>query len=402
MVLSEQTEYFIKVTAESGREKLYTLNVTRSAPKTLGTLTIEQIAGGSLVMSVEEEVPGKPKLTLVYGEEMDSMTDFILAEYDEVNGKLYAKGLPEGREYYFRLIAWYDDIQAESSIVLARTGVTLSSDCYVIRTLTPPGGKIVHAENESGTGSISGLRVINSYESVEIDVEVSAGATWGLYRTKTSTTPIEKNISLANYAGRSITRYIRVKSEDGEHERIYSIEIYRQSKSSEPEITLSGNKVTITAEGETILYTTDKSVPGEENENTKIYTEPFEVSGGTVIKAIAKESDKDEYSNMVTYTVPARLEAEIVTLDMFRNGKEYIYAFNVESAQEVSGKFIICLYDESGRYVAAEIQNIDNEVEYCAEGVIVSDTVATDFKAFLWSDMASMTPLAEFADGKID
>ncbi len=70
-------------------------------------------------------------------------------------------------------------------------------------------------------------------------------------------------------------------------------------KIPKPTITLKGNTVTLTntMKGAGIYYTVDGSTPAFiENQ---LYTKPFTIKKGDVVKAIARKSDVDNSSLMV-------------------------------------------------------------------------------------------------------
>ncbi len=390
--------FYAKVVAESGREKIYALNINRDIPESLGKLTVVQTIGGSLTMQVETEIKGNPSFYLYYGITQDDMVS-MSAKYFADTNTILASGLSEETEYYLKLVAVYDEIKIESSVVKETTGKTLSSDCYVIETLTPPGGKITHAAEESGIGEISDLAVTNKYESIEIDVRVSEEATWGLYRTETSNVEIDKIVSLN--AGRTVTRYIKVTSEDKEHQRTYSITIYRQTKSDKPKITVSGNVATITApnSADTIRYTIDTTNPTENN--GILYTAPFEVEDGMVIKAIAKQQDKDEYSDIEIYKVSDSADIRIVPLEIFKDGNKYFYSLNVEALDAITGKAIIAFYDDK-KLIDMVCEDITEQTEHYIESNVTLNETATKYKAFVWRGIESLNPLAEYIEGEIE
>lgn len=265
------------------------------------------------------------------------------------------------------------------------------SDCYVLKMLTPSGGTIVH-NGEGENGEISDLRVANSFDSITIDVEVSIGAEWELYYTRTASTPISKTVNLT--AGKMTTRYIRVKSEDGIHEKTYKITIYRQSKSAVPTISASRGIVTMTMEADgKIYYTTDKSDPSEINGS--VYTKPFAVEPGTVIKAAAKADDKDELSDIVIYTVEDDETVTVSQISAEKNGGKYEYEFYVESPKSFNGIFVVVGYSNDGRLkeITRTALN-ENASEYLVSDNIKINSETSYYKYFLW-DEANFIPLCE-------
>ncbi len=389
--------FYIKVIAQSGREELYTLKINRDIPDSLGNLAVIQTIGGSLTLQLDAEIKGSPQMYVYYGTRINEMV-CADAQYISDTNTFVISGLYEDTLYYLMLVAEYDEIMIESNIVLERTGITLSDDCYVISTLIPPNGTIIHGETENDIGVISGLAVTNKFDSITIDVEVSKGATWGLYRTASSGIEIDKTVSLN--AGKTVTMYIKVTSESKEHQRIYSITIYRQSKSDKPVITVLDNMVTISAENSSIIYTVDKTEPSENNGLT--YTLPFEVENGTTIKAIAKANDKDEYSDIETFVVNSNSGIRIVPIEVYKDGNKYFYGINVECDTVVSGKVIIAFYDNYDNFIAMSCTDVSGQVEYYVDGKATIDTDATKYKVFVLESFKSVKPLSKAVGGYVE
>ena len=392
VMLDECTDFNIKVTAPSGRTKTYSLKINISTPKTLGSFTVSQITGGSITAKLKTPIPGKPQVYLEYGVSREVFNDRVEAVLSEDGSMLYASGLPENKELYCRVFADYDGIYTNSEAVLIKTGITLSSDCYVLATLSPLGGKIIH-NGEREDGEISDLRVANSFDSISIDVEVSRGAEWGLYYSKTSKIPIaDRTVKLSE--GRASTRYIKVKSEDGIHEKTYKITIYRQSKSAVPTVSASRGIVTMTMEADgKIYYTTDKSDPSEINGS--VYTKPFAVEPGTVIKAAAKADDKDELSDIVIYTVEDDATVTVSKVSVEKKGGKYEYEFYVESPNAFNGIFVVAGYSSDGRLTEITRTALNENVsEYLVSDSIKINSETSYYKYFLW-DEANFISLCE-------
>ena len=298
MLTRGENTFYIAVTAESGRKSVYKVTVDRDIPENLGTLSVVQAVKDTMTFKLDKKLIGNPTVKIIFAKTQDSFDEYSLCEertatISDDKQSLYITGLTAGEMYYFKAIAVYDDIEAESSVVLAYTAP--SGDCYVIQVLSPAGGKIDHEK-----GTISDLSVMNRFDEIEMNVEVSPKATWELYFDEKAT-QICANKTLALTAGEEKTAYIKVTAADGT-EKVYSISIYRQTKSEKPSISVSGDMATITSiDGKNILYTIDGTYPTEFNGIT--YSEPFEISEGMTIRAIAKQDGKDEYSDVVSYEV---------------------------------------------------------------------------------------------------
>ena len=383
-----ENTFYIRVTAESGRQAVYTVTVDRDIPENLGVLTAVQAVGNSMIFSLDNRIEGNPVVKIVYGKNQDDLNYEKTATLDPESGALYISGLPEGESFYFKAIAVYDDIQIESSVVAATTAVVLSNENYVLRMISPSGGSIDH---EAGT--ISGLRVMNSFAKIAVDVEVSPKATWDLYYTATSNTTY-KNREVPLTEGRTKTAYIRVKAEDGT-EKTYSISIYRQTKSQMPQISVSGNVATITSmDGKNIYYTTDGTEPNAITGTP--YTTPFAVAEGMVIKAIAKQDNKDEYSDIAELKVPKNDNVAITPIDVYYDGTNINYEFFVESNKSIYGILMLAVYDSYGKMTTLfEADTLSGETEKLIDGSLsVSDKDYNTCKAMLWNSYHEMKPLA--------
>ena len=392
VVLRENNNTFdLKVTAPSGRTRTYTLMIAVTVPKALGKFTASQITGGNVTVKMSQAIPGAPVLRLEYGDNRDFFENSVDARLADDGITVFAAGLPANSELYCRILADYEGIYSYSEPVLIKT--TKSSDCYVIATVCPLGGKIIH-NGENELGEISELRVANSFSSITIDVEVSPGATWELYATPTASNHLtSKTVKLSD--GKSRTYYIGVLAEDGINQKRYKITIYRQSKSAKPTISADDNGlITITAaEGSKIIYTTDKTDPSEENGES--YAKPFTVEGGTVIKAIAKNPDKDEYSDIVFYQV-AGSPFTFTPLEADNTGKVYSYRFYIESSHSFCGSFIVAGYNKDGGLTEIAKTELDeNSTGYDVFGEITINPATAYYKYFLWGGEDNLTPLCE-------
>ncbi|MBR4720590.1 MAG: leucine-rich repeat protein [Clostridia bacterium] len=324
-----ENTFYIKVTAESGRIKVYKITVDRDIPESLGTLSFVQAIKDTMIFKLDSKVVGNPEITILFGKTQDVFNDRELciertATISSDKQSLYISELSPDEQYYFKAIARYDDIETESSVVFAYTA--LSGECYVISVLSPAGGVINHEK-----GTISDLRVANRFNEILIDVLVSPKATWDLYYDKKAT-KICENRTLPLNAGEEKTAYIKVTAEDGT-EKIYSISIYRQTKSKKPVISVWGGMATITSEdNKNIFYSFNGTYPTEFSGTA--YSGPFEVSEGTVIRAIAKQEGMDEYSDVASYTVD---EFGLIAYGDVNGDGEVTAADNVFLARHLAG-----------------------------------------------------------------
>lgn len=381
-----ENTFYIKVTAESGRETIYKITVDRAISENFGTLSFVQAVKDTMILRLDKPIVGNPTVKILFGPEQDMLFMEREAEIGDDRQSLYISGLIEDEMYYFKALATYEDIITESSVVLASTAKF--SDCYVLRMISPAGGFIDH-EN----GAISGLRVMNSVDKIAVDVDVSYKATWDLYRTATSATTYE-NRELPLVAGRTKTAYIRVKAEDGTT-KVYSISIYRQTKSEKPQISVSGGIATITSpDGKNIYYTLDGSTPSEKN--GILYEMPFAVSKGTIIRAVAKQENKDEYSDATEFMVLGNDSVTVTPIDVYTEGGNLEFEFFAESAEPIYGVFMIGVYDAFGKMTKLlEADTLSGEYEKAITGSLpVTDNEYDTCKFMLWSSYHEMKPLA--------
>ncbi len=285
----------------------------------------------------------------IYGELSNNITGYV--SIDELK--------PE-TEYMFKLIAYYsDNLPLESNTVLGKT--LESSECDIIYTWVPYDAKIDNINN-----TITGARVMNSYSTLTLEVEVSQNAQWYVYPTLTdaqlSTNELtDKTVSLLTEGGNNYA-YIKVVAQNGIHYKIYKIEIYRQSKSAPPKLSVespyvtSGTMIELSAAGEIIKYTTDSSEPSEFNGT--VYTEPITISNNTTLRVAAKEKSKDEYSEVITHIYYVVDEVPVVTLETPHN---LIWDGAIAMWDTITGakSYTVQLY-KNGEIYGEAIKNIEN------------------------------------------
>ncbi|MBQ3461721.1 MAG: chitobiase/beta-hexosaminidase C-terminal domain-containing protein [Clostridia bacterium] len=206
-------------------------------------------------------------------------------------------------------------------------------------------------------------------------------------------------------AGVSKTIYIKVTAEDGQTRKIYSMQLYRQSKSSPPVFSVpngaisEGTELILSARGEVIKYTTDGSNPSESN--GVIYSEPIIIDKDITIKAVAKETDKDEYSEIITnvYRVSdGDITPEIINTN-YINGGCYIN-FNMvnNTYSNITGVAVVALYDENDRLIdvrTKEDLNIpaDSMLPDNIEMTFITEKQPKYYKLFMWNDLQQMKPI---------
>ncbi len=248
-------------------------------------------------------------------------------------------------------------------------------------------------------GNITKILLPNSLSSVTLDLSVSDGATWKMYRTDSYTTE-NTNKTINNLIAGNTSRkaYIRVTSAVGTT-KDYAITVYRKTKATDPVITINGSKVTITAESGDIYYTTDGSEPTASS--TK-YTGAFKGLSNAVIKAIVIDSSKDEWSNIVTDTIPTyittTIETDYVTSDSSTN--TVYFGFIISSDGEPTGTYIVAVYNDKNKMIGCKTININTATDYIEDSFTYSGTPHT-YKAFFWNNLENLVPLCNNVEGTV-
>ncbi len=250
-------------------------------------------------------------------------------------------------------------------------------------------------------GNITKIIVPNSIGSFTLDLKLYDGADWKMYRTNSYTNENTTKTINGLVAGSTLrTVYIRVTAADGNTTKDYAIAVYRKTKATDPVITINGSKVTITAVSGNIYYTTDGSEP---TENSTLYTGTFTGLSDAVIKAVVIDSGKDEWSNIVTETVPTyittTLEADYVTADSTSN--TIYFGCIIRSDGEPTGTFIVAAYDDGEKLINCKTIDITAATDYVEDSFTYSGTPHT-YKAFFWNSLEDLVPLCECIDGNVE
>ena len=231
----------------------YTNPIVLSSPMTVKAIAVKENCVNSDVAVFTYIRAEKPTIIGVYeagksisiafnppeGGQYVSVERYISGEWrsipieSERNDLVSATDLTPLTEYRLRVkIEFGYDVYLYSDEIFATTKEYFSDECELLEVLSPK-GTVTNTE----TKEITGARVTNSFDSAIVQLKVSSGATWQLYETPANAVfkrnAIEDNIVMLE-AGKSTKVYISITAEDGLHDNIYSMEIYRQSKSSEP------------------------------------------------------------------------------------------------------------------------------------------------------------------------
>lgn len=243
------------------------------------------------------------------------------------------------------------------------------------------------------------VKIPNNAETYTLNIKVSDGAIWGLYATENSTIPLDNTFTLKE--ARTIVRYIKVTSQDNEASKVYKISLYRNTISTPPTFNIKRDLVTLTADSGEIFYTILTNDVTEENYVR--YTEPFHAPSEALIKAYAKQADKDENSNVVTILVPKYVTSVLSEIEFFDNNDgSYDFGYVIQSSGEISGNFIIALYNDFNKFIGCKIKPVSvNKEAYVFDSISVNEN-AHSYKAYFWSDLNSLQSLSDSIENTIN
>lgn len=326
------------------------------------------------------------------------------------DGVVIVSGLVPQTEYLFKLVAYYsDDLPLESNSVMGTTKKYVSAECDILKTWVPYDAKI---DNENN--AITGAWVMNEESTITLDVTVSENAEWYVYATADDARfsineIVDKTVSLQNEGAENYA-YIKVVAEDGIHSKTYKISIYRQSKSQMPELSVTsrfvtaGTTIELSAVGEIIKYTTDNSDPSEFN--GIVYTEPIEITEDTILKVAAKESTKDEYSDVLTHKYYIVDVVPVIELDKPQNLCWENETIAVWDKAENAKNYTVQLYKNNEKYGEA-VTVTENKFDF-ADYITVSGEYSFTVRAmgdnvyFSDSEESDMSEVFDFTETKKD
>ena len=393
--IGEKKIYYVKVISENKlKENIYSITVFRNLPTTLGVLKTT-VDGETVTLLYNALIKGNPTLKTVFTETESGIECIFDKPSDDYvimpeRNTIIVSGLKSRTNYTIRLYADYGDCSISSNAVNVITQKTPSKECLIINSY---GGysSLRHGKDEDDWGIIEALPVNNERIEYTVNISVSADAIWEVFTDEDLTQKIDNN-NLMLKTGKNFA-YIKVTAEDGLHFGKYRFEIYRQTKTPDPVITLSNGMIEITGEG-TIYYTTDKSKP---NYLSKEYTEPFAATEGTVIMAMASSKAYDEYSNTVTYTVKFERDVRInLSLKITENDA---FKFSLSSPNQIHGYLVLALYDAKGNMVNKKI-NKATGTSVTISGVNCQN--AKRYKAFVIDKLTNLKPISNAVSGVIN
>ncbi len=122
-----------------------------------------------------------------------------------------------------------------------------------------------------------------------------------------------------------------------------------------------------------------------------------EAPDGVVIRAVAKEAEKDETSDVAMYVVDKNPKAHITEISWYSEDKtQYEYEFYIDSMKSDSGIVVVAIYDEGHVMTGIGFSGFE-----CANGeAIASGTVTTTSdgswcKVFVINSMSGLKPLSD-------
>ena len=132
----------------------------------------------------------------------------------------------------------------------------------------------------------------------------------------------------------------------------------------------------------------------------QIYSAPFEVSDGMIIRAVADEDGKDEISEETVFVVKSSVpEVVIDIIDTTQTDKYIDFELNIVSSIESlpqSAVLIYAEYDSYGIFVKMVYDNITlDETDTIVSKRIYKTYPSSKIKIMLWSSIDSMIPLSE-------
>ncbi len=313
-----------------------------------------------------------------------------------VGGNVELPTAPANYKYIFTVNSEPWDGTNITGNITVNVEKVLSDECDILELISPVGDV-----EKDGYDIIKKVSVSNSVKNVTIDIAVSEGAKWKMYRTDSYTTENTTKTINGLVAGNTTRKaYIRVTAADGTTTKDYAIVVYRKTKANDPIITINGSQVTITAESGSIYYTTDGSDP---TESSTPYTGAFTGLSDAVIKAVVIDSGKDEWSNIVTETVPTyittTLEADYVTADSTSN--TIYFGCIISSDGEPTGTFIVAVYDDGHRMIGCKTIDITTATNYVEDSFDYNGTPHT-YKIMFWSGLDKLMPLCDVAFGDVE
>ncbi len=214
--------------------------------------------------------------------------------------QIVVTGLPPHSKYLFRLCVKNGEYNGISAIVEASTALSAMTDIIVFNS---PNGCRWSEDKKT----ITAANVMNAVTETVVDLIVSEGAVYQLYKDKLCKTAYIDN-SMPLKIGEN-TAYIKVIAEDGWTNTVYTLKVTRQDKVEAPQINSPdgymepGKMVEISTktQGASIRYTLDGTRPSQTN--GILYEQPIPITGDYMeIQAIAYKTGMED-SNMVSFQV---------------------------------------------------------------------------------------------------
>lgn len=377
------------IAAAEGYDTSVAQTFTYKVCRPFGNVRVSEVFGNNAVISFDKiNTPEKFTVYMIENGNKTQLTDITVSENAD---RVLVTGLKPDTYVKFEIEAVYGNGSITAVTESVRTETEITDDCSILG-ISDPNARI-DAENKTVTGIIAP----NKSESISISVSVKAGAEFGFYPSRYSKNQFADNL-IPLKEGKN-TVYLKITASNKVAQEVYRVEIYRKTKSGMPKISIVGNTAVISAAGgAAVYYTTDGSVP---NSVTGIlYTKPFEVDAGMIIRAISAEKGKDEVSDECILRPQSGTTPYILdVIDAEEGANEIKYNLNIIAPDEervTDGIIIFAEYDGSGRFVKMQSEKVDLTAdEQYLTRTITKKYADGNIKIFLWNVFEGMIPLAE-------
>ncbi|MBR5152553.1 MAG: leucine-rich repeat protein [Clostridia bacterium] len=388
-----KTVCYLSITAQSGRNCEIPLTIIREVISDLGEPVFESAIGNMVILHLAEDIPGNPQMIVYYSL---NGVDWTAAEtlYNLQTGQMLADLPWENTEYSIKIAADYGDMPfAESSIIgSVKTGITLSNACEILKVYDIDDTKI-DAQNRSVAGKVASIKA-----QISLRLDVSQGATWKLYADKDAKVLLSNNTMVLTEGQRTIA-YVKVTAEDGFTSKIYSVSIYRQKKTRQPEVQVTDGVVTVNApEGSIIWYTVESAhrpIPGFMGRE---YHASFAVTNDMVVRIIACAPDCEEYCDMIEFAAesPFDYAANIVSLEEKEEG--IAWTASIEGAILADGSCYFAAYNAQGDLMGLQMKTVtagQNTTDF--SDILILEEVPAYCRVYYWNrDMKVQSACANY------
>lgn len=386
------TEAYLKVTAESGKSKVYKLLVTRNYITDIEFLSTGSGTGKTIVLQLSTAIYSEPVIQYNISGNTSYEWNIVDSNNVEFNRKLQILKftLPSfNTDYDVRIIADYGDAEP---VVSHAEGVRTKQSNECDFTVIKPSNATVDHDKKTIYKKLE-----NFYETSEIELSVSVGASWELYADKNCTNKISSH-ELSLCAGEDTEAYIKIIAEDGYTSKTYKLILYRASRSASPVISSDADgKITFSApKGSEIVYTTNGQNPTYGID--KSYYGPFYLPKGSYqIKAIARAPQDDEFSNSTAsyaFISTASLILECNDLTQVTNGVKWAVSVISSNDIPVCGTLFVAAYNSEHTFLGFQPFYLDSEESTTSiSNTFRSYETPAYLKIFFWEYADNYNPI---------